>query len=92
MPTEHETIALTVAERKHRLPFGAQKEIAEAEGVSKALVSEVVNGTSNPTTPEAQRRHRRIQVRIARKLGLRVDEVFPPPPPAGGAAMQVNAA
>lgn len=75
---EQPTIALTVAERKHRLPFGVQKEIALAAGVSRSLVSAVVNGTVNPTTPEGRRRHRRIKVLVARKLGLRVDEAFPP--------------
>lgn len=75
---ERSTVALTVAERKHRLSFGAQKEIAADLGVSRALVSLVVSDQYHPTRYEGKRTRRRIQVRIARKLGLRVDEAFPP--------------
>lgn len=74
---EHATIALTVAERKHRLPFGAQKRIAEELGVSRALVSAVVGDKYHPTRYEGNKTLRRIQVRVARQLGLRVDEAFP---------------
>lgn len=78
MNPEHETIALTTAERKHRLPFGAQKAIAEEAGVSRSLVSAIVNDTYRPTTEQGRRTMRRIRVRIARELGMRVDEAFPP--------------
>jgi transcriptional regulator with XRE-family HTH domain len=78
MTTADRTIALTVAERKHRMPFGSQKEIAAETGLSRSLVSQVVNDTYRPVTPQGQRTMRRLQVRIARKLGMRVDEAFPP--------------
>jgi hypothetical protein len=69
---------LTVAERKHRFPHGAGKEIAIEAGVSEALVSRILGGSFLPTTPKGRATERRIQVRIARKLGMKVDDVFPP--------------
>ena len=81
---------LTIAERKQRLRHGAQIEIAREVGVSRAVVSEVVSESYRPKTDQGRATERRIRVRIARKLGMRVDDVFPPqfPPnaPAGAAA------
>lgn len=71
-------MALSVAERKHRLPHGAMKEIALAEGVSVQTVSRVVGGMYVPQTEAGERSERRIRVRVARKLGMRVDDVFDP--------------
>lgn len=72
---------LTIADRKHLMPHGAQKEIASALGVSKSYVSSVVNGEIRAKTQAARRRLRIAQVAIARKLGKPVDEVFPPARP-----------
>jgi transcriptional regulator with XRE-family HTH domain len=69
---------LSVAERKHRLPFGAQREVAAAEQVDRAYVSKVMNGEIFPKTPPARKKLRRVQVALARKLGVTVDEAFPP--------------
>lgn len=67
---------LTVWQRKERLPFGAQKEVATEEGCDPAVVSMVVNDKAGNYDPK---RVRRIQVRLARKMGCRVDEAFGPP-------------
>ena len=69
---------LTVAERKHLLTQGAQRDIAREAGVSEALVSEVVSDSYRPKTDRGRATERRIRVRIARKLGMKVDDVFPP--------------
>jgi len=63
-------------ERKERLPYGAQKEIAHEEGVAESLVSRVMN---DKTFHDDPKKVRRIRVRIARKIGVPVDEAFPPP-------------
>ena len=68
---------LSTAERKHRLPFGSQKEIAEAEGVSEAYVSLAVADEIRPKTKPSQAKLRRIRARIARKLGVSVAEAYP---------------
>lgn len=60
--------------RKERLPFGAQKEIAEELGVAESVVSRVMNGKGDDLSAET--RHK-VRVAIARKLRMKVDEVFP---------------
>lgn len=60
--------------RKERLQRGAQKEIAERLGVSHTVVSRVMNDKGADLSPVTRRK---IQVAIARKLGLAVDEAFP---------------
>jgi transcriptional regulator with XRE-family HTH domain len=72
---------LTIAERKHRMPFGAQREVAAAEGVDRGYVSKVMNGEVFPKTPDKKKQLRRVQVALARKLGVTVDEAFPPSEP-----------
>lgn len=69
---------LSIAERKYRMPFGAQLAVATECGVSKQYVSAVMNGDMRPKGADAQKRVRRVQVAIARKLGVTVDEAFPP--------------
>lgn len=68
-------MALTRHERKERLGHGAQKEIAEKLGVSDSLVSAVVNDKTQILGEDTVRR---VRVAIARRIGLPVDEVFPP--------------
>jgi hypothetical protein len=70
-------MSLSVAERKHRMPHGAQRQIAKAEGCGDSYVTAVMNGTVTPKSPAAKRRLRRIQVALSRRLGLPVEEVFP---------------
>jgi hypothetical protein len=69
---------LTIAERKHLMPFGAQLDVARAEKVSKSYVSAVMGDAVRPKTLRARKRLRRVQVALARKLGRTVDDVFPP--------------
>jgi hypothetical protein len=88
------SLPLSTAERKHRLPHGAQKDIAVEEGVSTQYVSAVLADLVKPRTERGTKTVRRIQVAIARKLRMRVDDVFPPensdvtpePTPSGAAA------
>lgn len=69
---------LTIAERKHRMPYGAQLEVARQEGVAESYVSAVMNGDVRPKTEPTRKKLRRVQVALARKLGVTVDEAFPP--------------
>jgi len=64
---------LSVWQRKEALPFGAQKQIAEEEKVDPSFVSRVINDKALNHDPK---KVRRVQVRIARKLGKPVAEVF----------------
>lgn len=59
------------------MPHGAQKEVAHEEGVSVSYVSLVMADEVRAKTEAGRKRRRRIQVAIARKLGMRVDDVFP---------------
>lgn len=69
---------LSVAERKHRMPYGAQKEVSVEQGVSEGYVSLAMNGDVRPKTAPTRKKLRRVQVALARKLGVTVDEAFPP--------------
>lgn len=69
-------MALSVADRKHLMPFGAQKEVALEESVAQSYVSAVMSNEVRPKTEHSRKRLRRVQVAIARKLRMRVDEVF----------------
>lgn len=60
--------------RKERLPVGAQKEIAAKLGVAQSVVSRVMNDKGADLSPITRRR---VQVAIARRLNLKVDEAFP---------------
>lgn len=69
---------LSIAERKYRMPHGALQQVARSEGVANSYVTAVMNGTVMPRSPLARKKLRRVRVALARKLGLRVDEVFGP--------------
>lgn len=62
-------MALTKWERKERLGHGAVKEIATATERAEGHVSMVING---------KRRDRVVEVAVARRLQMPVDEVFEP--------------
>lgn len=68
---------LTIAERKHLMPFGAQLAVATAEGVSKSYVSAVMNDDVLAKTEPARKKLHKVRVALSRKLGRKVDEVFP---------------
>jgi transcriptional regulator with XRE-family HTH domain len=70
-------MTLTVAERKHQMPSGAQREVATALGVKESFVSEVMAGEVFPKRPGTKAKVRRVQVALARKLGVSVAEAFP---------------
>jgi len=64
---------LSVWQRKESLPFGAQKQIAQEENVDPSFVSRVISDKALDYDPK---KVRRVQVRIARKIGMPVAEVF----------------
>ena len=68
---------LSTADRKHLMPYGAQKEVAIEQGVTEAYVSLAMGGEVFPKTEVSRKKLRRVQVAIARKLGRTVDEAFP---------------
>lgn len=69
---------LTVAERKHLMPHGAQKEVATEEGVDESYVSRVMDDDVRPKTATGKQTLRRVQVALARRLRVKVHEAFPP--------------
>jgi hypothetical protein len=69
---------LSEIDRKQRIPHGAQREIARDLAIAESYVSAVMTGDARPKTPRARKTVRRVQVAIARKLGVTVDEAFPP--------------
>ena len=69
---------LSIAERKHLMPFGAQREVSTEQRVDPGYVTRVMNGELFPKMPASRKKLRRVQVALARKLGRTVDEVFPP--------------
>lgn len=67
---------LSIADRKHLMPYGAQLEVAREQGVAESYVSAVMNGSVQPKTEATRKKLRRVQVALARKLGRRVEDVF----------------
>lgn len=62
-------MALSKYERKEKLGYGAAVEIARATNRSEGHVSQVING---------KRRDRIVEVAVARRIQMPVDEVFEP--------------
>lgn len=62
-------MTLTTDEIKNRLGWGGVRRVAEETETTKGHVSQVINRT---------RRHRKVEVVVARKCRVRVDELFPP--------------
>ena len=60
------------------MPHGAQREIANDLGIAESYVSAVMTDDARPKTARARKTVRRVQVAISRKLGVTVDEAFPP--------------
>lgn len=69
---------LSVAERKERMPFGAQKAVSTEQRVDPGYVSKVMDDAIRAKTEPGRKKLRRVQVALARKLGVTVDEAFPP--------------
>ncbi len=62
-------MTLTANEIKAKLGYGGLTRIAKATATTKGHVSQVIHGL---------RRHRKVEVAVARRIRARVDEVFPP--------------
>lgn len=71
-------MALTVAERKHRMPHGGQHRLAKRFGVTDSYLSAVMAGECHPKSKRTKLRLRRMQLAIAAELGLSLDDVFSP--------------
>jgi hypothetical protein len=69
---------ITIAERKHRMPHGAQKAVARDLGVDEAFVSKAMNDDIRPKTDATREKLAQVQAALAEKLGLPVADVFPP--------------
>ncbi len=69
---------LSIAERKHLMPFGAQRAVSTEQRVDPGYVSRVMNDEVFPKTATSRKKLRRVQVAVAKKLGRTVDDVFPP--------------
>jgi hypothetical protein len=69
---------MTVADRVHQMPHGAQRVVARDLGLAESYVSAVITGDARPKTARGRKTVRRVQVAIARKLSVTVDEAFPP--------------
>lgn len=67
---------MTPGEINDRMPVGTQRELAAQLQVSPAYVSRVVQQNMEPRGPRGRKTMRRVQVAIARRIGLKVDEVF----------------
>lgn len=70
-------MTLSVAERKHQMPHGAQREVAETESVAMSYVSAVMAGEVFPKTDRSRLKLRRVQKALAKKLGVPVADAFP---------------
>jgi hypothetical protein len=69
---------LTNIERKERLAYGQQKEVADRLGEPESYISLAMAGEIRPKTKRAKLRLRRAQVALARAMGLRVSDAFDP--------------
>jgi hypothetical protein len=68
---------LSIADRKHLMPHGAQVQVASDEGVAESYVSAVMNDDVRPKTPASREKLARVQAALARKLDRPVEDVFP---------------
>lgn len=71
-----ETMPLSIAERKDRLPHGGVKEIAAKIGADSGYVSRMMAGEVFPKTDRTKKKLRRGFRAAAKLIGLPVDEVF----------------
>lgn len=68
---------LSIAERKHLMPHGAQREIAAELGIDASYVSRVLSDDIRPKTENGRQQLHRVQTAVAQKLELPFGEVFP---------------
>lgn len=69
-------MALSAIGRKALLEHGTQTKIAAQLSLSDGFVSAVVLGDDLPKTRKGWKNYRRVQLAIARELGLDVTEAF----------------
>jgi hypothetical protein len=67
---------LTFEDRKKRIPIGAQRRVADGQGVKESYVSAAMRDEVHPKTANSRAKLRRVQEALALELGLTVDEVF----------------
>jgi hypothetical protein len=68
---------LSIAERLHQLPHGAQAAVAEKFELSATTISAIMRGVyPRPETEPALTQYRAVQTALAAKLGSPVWEVF----------------
>lgn len=70
---------LTPGQISDRLEHGGKSQLARDLKVSDAYVSRVIQGHMRPCTPRGQKTLRRVQVAIARRIGMKVADVFASP-------------
>ena len=63
---------------KARLEQGDRQRIAKAIGVPAPTISNVITGAYRPRTEKGRKTLRKVQVAVARAVGMRVADVFPP--------------
>lgn len=56
---------LSIADRLHRLPFGAQAAVVEKLHVNKSIVSQVARGGYQPKTEDGRAVRRQVQEALA---------------------------
>ena len=59
------------------MPQGAQRQVATELEVAESYVSAVMNGEVRPKTDPTREKLSRVQIALAQKLDLPVDDVFP---------------
>lgn len=69
-------MALNAIGRKALLEHGRQTVIASRARVSDAFVSSVVNGEDIPKTRLGWKKYRRVQLAVAREIGMDVTDAF----------------
>lgn len=70
-------MVLSVAERKHRMPYGGQQEVADELNFDATYISLVMAGKVRPETQAGKLKLRLAQEALARKLGVSVEDAFP---------------
>lgn len=83
-------MAMTVADRKARLEHGAISRVAEKIGVGAAYVSRVLADEIRPKTRKGVRSVQQMRVLLAREMGVRVADAFPPLPPIPAAVARAD--
>ena len=71
-------MALSVAERKERMPHGGQRKAARRMGALESYISAAMAGEVRPKTKRSRLKLRRAHVELAKEMRLSVEDVFRP--------------